>query len=63
MRCDEERTISNKGADASALRNLAINEEDASITFRTFTNNGTDESSTALIALKVGAFVRSRRAV
>ena len=33
--------------------NITVCQEDATITFRTFTNNGADESSAALICLKV----------
>ena len=33
--------------------NVTVCQEDATITFRTFTNNGADESSAALICLKV----------
>ena len=38
---------------AMANRNVMVCQEDSTITFRTFTNNGADESSAALICLKV----------
>jgi hypothetical protein len=49
----ENDTISNSNVSSSASRTFPIHEEDSSITFRTFTNNGSDESSAALISLKV----------
>ena len=55
-KCDEMKTVSNADAvdvDAPVIRSLPPLDADSTITFRTFTNNGSDESSAALISLKV----------
>ena len=55
-KCDEKKTVSNADAadvDAPVIRSLLPLDADSTITFRTFTNNGSDESSAALISLKV----------
>lgn len=54
-KCEEKKTPSNADADVDrpVARSFSSSEVDSTITFRTFTNNGSDESSAALISLKV----------
>ena len=54
-KCKEKKTTLNADADVDSpvVRSFTSSEVDSTITFRTFTNNGSDESSAALISLKV----------